>query len=38
MMTEFDSTDDGLGAIRGLIWNLPLSILLWALILWAVFG
>ena len=40
-MTSEKSTepiDDGLGAIRGLVYTMPINLLLWALILWAVFG
>lgn len=37
-MDDFDPRDDGLGAMRGIIWNLPLALLLWAVILWAAFG
>ena len=37
-MDDFNPRDDGLNAARGFIWSLPLSLLLWALILWAVFG
>jgi hypothetical protein len=35
-MDNPDLRDDGLGAMRGLVYSLPINLLLWALILWAV--
>jgi hypothetical protein len=35
-MDNLNLRDDGLGAMRGLVYSLPINLLLWALILWAV--
>lgn len=37
-MGDSNPRDDDLDAARGFIWNLPLVIVSWAIILWLIFG